>query len=181
MKYLKTYESFNFDDNKYQAYVKKYGKEFADAILKSSQKKSKISLNIDSSNDDIIEFIKREGINIVTSSDTEEEVIEKALDIMNYIRNNNILYRVIAVENKEDIDTDNLGKHYTISKDRIDDMFLDQIGIDLDSPMYLVSVEVDKSNIDVEKTIKKVTEWSHEDEVLLKDDSNVKIINIEKL
>ena len=182
MKHLKTFENFVYDDDIYQFHLNKYGKEFADLMLKSSQKGGKINkLNLKSSNDDIKEYVKKQGINIDTSNSTEDETIDRIIDTMEYIRNNDIFYRVVAVENKEDINVNNLGKHYTTSKDRIDSMFLDQIGIDDELPAYIITVRIDKNDIDIEGTIQKATEWTHEDEILLKDDSNVEVIDVELL
>jgi hypothetical protein len=180
-KYYKTYEQFDFD---YDSYLKKYGKEMADSMLKASQRgKVKNSLTLNITKEELKDFIVKEGYSSEIN-ETEDEILDRIWNNIQLIKSNDLFYRVVSVKDKEDIDLNNLGRHYTTSIDRIDDMFLNEIGIDEDETFYLITVKLNKDDIDVEGTIKKGLEWSHEDEVLLKsgyDSNKIEVKEIREL
>jgi hypothetical protein len=167
-------------------------------ILEFYKKKLKyIKVFEDFHNNTIVDKIKNSDINDITDKDVEmfleyvgtsgdsifeyDEILEHLIKHVHYIQkqpNPITLYRILSSENIDEIDTSDLGDHYTIDPMYIDDHFLEDIGIDYDSPMFLYEIETDKSNIDLESTLLTNSVWVVENEITLFPESEVKIISI---
>ena len=102
------------------------------------------------------------------------------LYLQKFLKTNNILklYRVLSVENINDINTNKLGNHYTLSLSNLDDVTLFDIGINKNNKLYSVEIISPIDNIDFQETIEANVNYPFEQEVFLKSNDNVKIINI---
>jgi hypothetical protein len=192
MRYLKTYEGFIYDENSYNRDLKKHGKEFADMMLKSSKRGEQVSevssLDFDSPREDIEAFVEYYGLDPYTrlDSDNETKASDRIEMILNYINNDSfILYRVLRVKDETDIDKEDLGQHFTMNKDVLNDsFFLEQIDStegEHSGEYYVVTVKATKDDVLLETTLEQSLKWTHEYEVTLKKDNNVEILNIEPL
>jgi len=95
-----------------------------------------------------------------------------------YKKGSFIIYRVITVENINDIDYENLGHHYTLEKDLLFDRgFYEKIGISLNDNYIFVAFELQVEFDDVawEETIYNRLQIPREDEINLKDGVKPKI------
>jgi hypothetical protein len=142
--------------------------------------KIKIADINDITDEDVEAFLEKIG----TSGDSifdDDEILEHLIEHVHYIQkqpNPITLFRVLASENIEEVNTFDLGDHYTTDPMYIDDHFIADIGIDDDSPMFLYEIETDKSNIDLERTLLTNSVWVNENEITLFPDSEVKIISV---
>ena len=119
-----------------------------------------------------------------------QENLENSYDeLKNLIRNNTIkAYRLLNVDDINDIDKNNLGKHFTTDKEntRSDD-FLEKISvIDFDGnydyeKFFVVEVETNINNVDWYKTFDNRINYYGEDEINFINDKELKIINIEEI
>ena len=119
-----------------------------------------------------------------------QENLENSYDeLKNLIRNNIIkAYRLLNVDNINDIDKNNLGKHFTTDKENTtSDDFLEKIGvIDFQGnyeyeKFFIITVETNVNNIDWYKTFDNRINYYGEDEINFISDKVLKIINIEEI
>jgi hypothetical protein len=96
------------------------------------------------------------------------------------IPNTVTLYRILSVNNVDEINKRNLGKSYVGTKKLFNEEFFDSIGIQRNKRMFIVTVETDSKNIDLYETINSKMEYPEEYEYSLKNWENLKIINIEE-
>lgn len=97
-----------------------------------------------------------------------------------------ILYRLLNVKSQKDIKKDKLGKHYVGDKEMFDDEdFLDSASIlngnDKIENWYIVTIETNKDNLDIDSMLGNRAEYPTEFEFTIKDDKNIKIIGIEQI
>ena len=95
-----------------------------------------------------------------------------------------ILYRLLNVSSKADINTKNLGKSYVGNKDMYDDpdfleSFLYRYGEE-QKKWFIIKIETALNNIDIEHSMSIVAEYPDEIEFTLIDDRNLKILDIEE-
>jgi hypothetical protein len=95
------------------------------------------------------------------------------------------LYRLLNVDNEESINKDKLGLHYVGDKDMFDDYdfvesFMHRYG-EKTKKWFVVKIETEKENIDLGQTLGNRAEYPNEFEISLKDDNNLKIIEIEEI
>lgn len=180
MKYIKLFENWNFEEME-----KKFGKEYADAMRKSYNriKSNKKSLTINNiTKEDIEQLIDEYGHSAQSTFDEKEDsetLINMILDIKK-MENPITLYRVLELEKSSDLDVNNIGKHFVLYKWMVDDELINSASIDKNEfPMYVVSVKTKKENIDLKNTIKTNLEWNTENEITLKNDSDIEVINIQ--
>lgn len=188
MRFIKTYEAFNYNQEQYNSDVSKYGKEYADFILKSSSKGEKvIKPTIDNYNKDMIsDYIEYIGWGEYRNQEVPiEEIEENLFNIFDYLNNTNpiILKRMLAVDTIDDIDENDLGRHYVLPD--ITDWWniVDSAGIaeeDDGKELYIITVGIKKEMVDIDYTIKTNIEWGLEEEVTLKLGYKPKIKNIER-
>ena len=116
-------------------------------------------------------------------------VHEKINDLLNTKTGKIILYRILMLENPSDLDTSNLGNHYTMHTYH-DERFLYDIGImgyedtkeeliEKYEKLYLIELESPISEISIDENILNLLEYPDEDEITLKDNPNVKIISVD--
>jgi hypothetical protein len=197
MKHIKTFENYFSEDN-LNKLKSTHGEEFVDMIKTSAAYKkytatqTKTKKNITVSNitkkdisdiiGDVYDYIDLRDVN-------KDESVEHIFDIFMDIKNANplVLYRVLVVESEDDINKDDVGRHYVMDKMMVDgDLFL-SAGIgenhEKDSSelkYFVLTVIANKKDIDIEFMIRTNTGFN-EAEVTLKKGSKVEIIEIEEL
>jgi hypothetical protein len=113
----------------------------------------------------------------------EEEAKEVLNDIIDSVKNlpeEIKLFRIIHVDNKEDINTEQLGSHYSTNKKDLlnSHSFADGIG----DQSFLITVLSPKKLVDVGETVYNNVLYPHENEVTLKNKGKgVKIVSIKKI
>jgi hypothetical protein len=87
------------------------------------------------------------------------------------------LYRVLVVKSQKDINYSAIGSHFGMNKQEL----IDSRSF-CDSNMFLVTVMVNKSDIDVNMTLATRIVYPNENEITVKDKGkNVKIVSTEKI
>lgn len=169
---MKTYQEFINENKSVLKYFSKY-----------QRYKSIISKNIDDITDEDIEFIlnylvDEEGVIMGESFDVgvykKPDILKHLLSHIKNIQNKPnpiILYRILNVKSKNDINLKNLGKHY-----QLDDKELTGI-LDF-SNGWVIKIETDKSNINLDYMFRTNIGFPHEFEVTLKEYSDYKILAI---
>ena len=118
------------------------------------------------------------------------ENLENSYDELKKLTINNTIkvYRLINVDDINDIDKNNLGKHFTTDKQNTtSDDFLEKIGvIDFQGnynyeKFFVVEVETNINNVDWYKTFDNRINYYGEDEINFINDKELKIINIEEI
>ena len=114
--------------------------------------------------------------------DKEESVseLENLIDYVNNLPETIKLFRILSVDDVEDINKDELGSHYSISKKDLvsSHTYVSEFG----EKKYLVSVEAPKKLIDIQSTLENRILYPNELEITLKNKcKGVKILNIKKL
>lgn len=116
------------------------------------------------------------------------ENLENSYDELKKLTVNNTIkaYRLLNVDDINDIDKNNLGKHFTTDKQNVtSDDFLEKIGvIDFQGnynyeKFFVVEVETNINNVDWYKTFDNRINYYGEDEINFINDKDLKIINIE--
>jgi hypothetical protein len=113
----------------------------------------------------------------------KDEAEERLDDLIYYIKNLPDpvkLYRILMVEDKENIDTDELGSHYSTNKRDLlsSHSYLTGTG----EKYYLVSVLSPKKLIDINQTIINNILYPNEQEITLKKKGKgVKIVSIKEI
>lgn len=98
------------------------------------------------------------------------------------------LYRLIFSKKKEDIDLNNIGNHFVsdvsdFHEDMIDYLYYNAKNINNDieeHDLWLIQIEANTKDVDYYETILTYSLHPNEDEITLKNTSNIKIINISK-
>jgi hypothetical protein len=97
------------------------------------------------------------------------------------IPNRVLLYRVLLLEDNESINEYDVGEHFIAEPNLIDIGFLEKIGVwdswSDESKLWLLTCEVDKKNIDFERTIGNRLLYPRENEFTLFDKSKIKMVN----
>ena len=105
---------------------------------------------------------------------------------LNNIPNPLTLYRLLNVDSEDIINKNNLGNHFVGDKKLFyDEEFLISASIlhgnDPIKKFFLVTIETTRDNLDIDQMLGNRAEYPLEYEFTLKDDSNLKILNIEEL
>jgi len=103
------------------------------------------------------------------------------------IPNNPIIYRIVRLKNIDELRKDKLGKSWFSNPKQIDNPEFFQM-LDYLKPfkndngiVYLIKGQISKNNIDMKRTLwERTTQW-WENEIVLIDDSKVKILSVEPL
>jgi hypothetical protein len=194
-KYIKTFENYILNESfDYDDYVKKYGKEFADEMAKSNWAKSSVNkkkkeYTLSNITIEDIKYIIDNRGNIGDKDDdiNEEEALTHILELIDTLKNlpNTItLYRVISANSIDEINKEDLGKHYILDKWMVDGDLLNSAGInadDIHDNVYVFTIETDKSNIDIKYTIITNYAYQTENEISLINNSKINIIKIDNI
>ena len=114
--------------------------------------------------------------------DTEdaEKELEHLVDWYNGLPQKLKLYRIVQVDNKEDIDLKKPGSHYsTKKKDLISNH---SFAVGYGEEKYLLTIVADKSQIDIDETFSNRINYPNENEITLKNKGlGSEIVSIKKL
>lgn len=114
--------------------------------------------------------------------DEEEakEVLNDIIDSVKSLPEEIKLFRIIHVDNEEDINTEQLGSHYSTNKKDLlnSHSFADGVG----DQSFLITILAPKKLVDVGETVYNNVLYPHENEVTLKNKGKgVKIVSIKKI
>ncbi len=122
-----------------------------------------------------------EGFN---SYEDAVEYLDWFIDVIDKLPTNVTLYRILQVDKRSDINKKNLGKHFTDNKDNFDDGFLQSLGFSRseiqEKKFYIVTILINKNQIDFANTVATRLTHPYEDEYTLKDNAAYKIIEVEQ-
>jgi hypothetical protein len=91
------------------------------------------------------------------------------------------LYRILQVNNIAEINKRNLGDHFVGDIKIFNSKFFESIGFQFPAwRKFIVTVQMEPDNIDYKKSIINTISYPNEYEYRVKDDTNLKIINIEE-
>ena len=189
MIYLKKYESFvrpkGMSDEDYKEITYMMGKTSYGKKPKPDLKYRNLNIN-DISDVILKEFQSDIGVEAEDSSIDNDEQLEIVSDTIRDINNNSdplTLYRIVINKDKNSINLNDVGIHFTMNEDNLDDFrFLDDIGIhnnEDDLPLWVLTCEVRKEDIDVYNTIVTNFRYPFENEVMLKPNSKVEVMKID--
>ena len=113
-------------------------------------------------------------------TDDAEKELEHLVDWYSGLPQKLKLYRIVQVDNKEDIDLKKPGSHYsTEKKDLISNH---SFAVGYGEEKYLVSIFADKSQIDIDETFSNRINYPNESEITLKNKGlGSEIVSIKKL
>jgi hypothetical protein len=109
---------------------------------------------------------------------------DEIIDFLDELPDIITLYRGIFVEKGRKINKRNLGINWSLDYDFVSKLPYQksfEFDYDEDYDLCIVIADFNKNDIDIEKTIHKRTNmiWQNEDEIIVKQDSKPKIIDIE--
>jgi len=114
-----------------------------------------------------------------------KEELKSLVDLMNSFPKEILLYRIIHLENKKILDTKKLGSHYSYDKENLLNSHYGRSSVSFlnqDGQTVLVTVKVDKKQIDLVETLSNNILYPHEMEITLKDYGHrVTILDIENI
>ena len=142
--------------------------------------------NIDTTDiDDVFNYFMKKNLNYEL-----QENLENAYDeLKELIKNNTIkAYRLLNVDDINDININNLGRHFTTDKQNTtNEDFLEKIGV-IDvygyynyEKFFVVEVETNINNINWYETFDNRINYYGEDEINFISDKDIKIISIEEI
>jgi hypothetical protein len=127
---------------------------------------------------------KKELILALKTMDFNQKEAEKELKYhLNRVKNLPEMvkgYRILRVNNKKDINLDEIGSHF--AKNKADLLSNHSYLTGLGEKYYLITAKIPKNDIDLEETIKNNILYPHENEITVKNKGkNVKIVKIEEI
>ncbi len=153
---------------------------------------SDISINESVSNNKKYKLTKIEISNLLSDYEymgyDEESAKEDLIELVSYL--NNLpqtlrLYRIICSDNVNNIDREYVGSHYSLNKRELVKNHYGRGSLQgscVGNKVFLVSVDVDKTNMDILQTLSNNILYPHEEEITLKNKGlGVNIVNIEEL
>jgi len=113
------------------------------------------------------------------TEDTEKE-LEHLVDWYNGLPQKLKLYRIVQVDNKEDIDFKKPGSHYSTEKKNL--ISNHSFAVGYGEEKYLLTIVADKSQIDIDETFSNRINYPNENEITLKNKGlGSEIVSIKKL
>lgn len=113
-------------------------------------------------------------------TDDAEKELEHLVDWYSGLPQKLKLYRIVQVDNKEDIDLKKPGSHYsTEKKDLISNH---SFAVGYGEEKYLLTIVADKSQIDIDETFSNRINYPNESEITLKNKGlGSEIVSVKKL
>ena len=124
---------------------------------------------------------------------TDDEAIDEIVNDFNLLLKSNYpegfknvpnvltLYRIVKLKSSDELNKSKLGMSWFSDKERIEDKnFIDQL-FNTNQNLYLITAEVPISNIDIPRSMVQRVMSYIENEVVIKDDTNISIIDLKKL
>jgi hypothetical protein len=91
------------------------------------------------------------------------------------------LYRIVKLDNPEDLNTTNLGNSWFSDVERIKDKnFIDQL-FNNSKNLYMITAEVPITKVDIPRSLIQRITTHIENEIVLSDDTNIKITSLDKI
>jgi hypothetical protein len=188
MKYLKLFENFNFNINKYNSF-----KDLTEKDLYDIAKWGLLGEYDNSGAWDYANYFDKSTVDVAAKAIVEEDfkifLNQEFPEGFKNIPNKVTLYRFITLENEDELNRNNLGLYWfaDINKPneygKGDDFFTQLTHLTIDKPknhkLYIIKTQVDESQIDIPRTLWQRSFTNNENEIRLKDDKNVEIISIE--
>jgi len=142
---------------------------------------------------DIAEWAIFKGGYILYDDLNDEEAIEEIVDDLKFLLkadypngfrntpNDLTLYRIVKLDNPEDLKTNNLGGSWFSDINRIKNKhFIDQL-FNNSKNLYMITTEIPITKVDIPRSmIQRITTYI-ENEVVLNNDSNITIKSIKKI
>lgn len=91
------------------------------------------------------------------------------------------LMKIVYLKNAEDLNRGKLSIHYFANPEDIENIRSQLTGAGYNGDPYLITVKTNKTNIDVEQTLRNNLLYQFEYETTLKSKADVKIVKIERL
>lgn len=91
------------------------------------------------------------------------------------------LMKIIYLKSEQDLDKEKLNVHYFANSEDIENIRSQLNGAGHEGEPYLITVQTNKQNIDVEQTLRNNLLYQFEYETTLKPNSDVTIIKLERL
>ncbi len=132
----------------------------------AEQLRNLIKENISLSTKELSSLLK---IAMETSFEDEriaKNFISKTINTLNELPNEVTLYRVIFADNKESINTEEIGSHYVLNKRQLEQSHSHISHVGGGKP-FMVTVKAPKSLIDVNTTLLNKVKYPHENEITL--------------
>jgi hypothetical protein len=117
------------------------------------------------------------------SEDRVREYIEQFMSEFNRMGDTITLHRLVRLEHIDNLNGDKLGNHYVVDRNLLTDSeFLESIGIEEHSgSYYIVSVKVDKKDVNLMTTLAQRMLNSHEEEFFIDDHIKPEIVETERV
>jgi len=141
-----------------------------------------INLGIDMTLDDILKFVLNTKKDNQDFDETYNDLI-KTLNSYNNLSNFVTLYRLLYLNNINDINYNDIGKHFILNKNDINDELKDSIkpsasGI---NNWYLVTIKIPKNKINFKRTMMQNLLFPNEKEIFATQVNRDEIIDVEKI
>ena len=93
-----------------------------------------------------------------------------------------ICYRMVVLNKPEDLNRKNLGKSWFTNPDRIKNPDFTQQLMHLNTKdVYLITANIPQSKMDIPRSLFQRDMIYWENEIVLKDDTNIEVVNLEKI
>jgi len=113
--------------------------------------------------------------------DVNKENLKNLINMFNKLPNTLTLYRVVFLENKNDLNTIQLGSHYVLSKNDLDGSHYTEPHLNSKGQPFILTVKANKNDIDVIETFKYNMQYPNEKEITLKNKGKgVNLISIKQ-
>ncbi len=127
---------------------------------------------------------KKALISVLKSMDYSEKEAKNELKYhLNRVKNlpeTLIGYRILVVNDKKDINLDEIGSHF--GKNRLELLSNHSFCTGCGEKYFLITAEIPKNEIDIEETIKNNILYPNENEITVKNKGkNIKILKIEEI
>ena len=119
-------------------------------------------------------------------TDMAQDQLNTLINHYDNLQNKLTLYRIIYLNDPNDLNKNNIGKHYSENKQDLINNHYDRgslYGNQQGEYAYLITIETNKTNIDIEKSIENNILYPHEQEITLLNDNpnHIKLMKIKKL
>lgn len=127
-------------------------------------------------------------------TDDEEEAVDMVVESFkrmirakypegfNGMPNPVVIYRMLSLKTPEDFNKNNVGYSWFVNPNRINDPdFKGMLDHLRSGNLYLITAKVPHSKIDIPRSLLQRDSISMENEIVLKDDTNIKIVSFKKI
>ncbi len=150
------------------------------AFIKESLRKALLSEKIELNSTEVKKLVNL-GINDFFEGESmAKKHLAKVISSINKLPNLVTLYRVVFLNNKKDLNTNQLGSHYVLSRNGLEQSHHQISHVGGGRP-YILTVKAQKSLIDVQNTLMNRMKYPHENEITLSNKgAGAQLIRIEE-